>query len=86
LNDPHAPEPQVAVQLTPASLGSFVTVAVKAVVAFTSIELSATLLVNEIEMGTAMIVKLVLLICDGLLVTVAVIVTVVPIGTTEGAV
>jgi len=37
-------------------------------------------------MGTARIVRLVLLICDGLLVTAAVIVTEVPIGTTDGAV
>jgi hypothetical protein len=67
-------------------LGSFVTVAVSAVVVFTSIELSAALPVNVIEMGTARIVILVLLVCEGLLVTAAVIVTVVPIGTTEGAV
>ncbi len=37
-------------------------------------------------MGTARIVKLALLLCDGLLVTDAVIVTVVPIGTADGAV
>jgi hypothetical protein len=42
--------------------------------------------VNAIEIGTAIIVRLVLLLCDGLLVTAAVIVTEVPIGTTDGAV
>jgi hypothetical protein len=84
LNDPQAFEPQVVVQITPASAGSLVTATEIPVAPLTCSELgtceSATVI------GNGMIVMLTLLVCEGLLVTVAVIVTTFPIGTSEGAV
>jgi hypothetical protein len=56
-------------------------------VVFTSSELGpACPGTKERERGTEMIVRLTLLLCEVLLVTVAVIVTVVPMGTADGAV
>jgi hypothetical protein len=88
LNDPQVDEPQLAVQISPAPMGSFVTWAAKCAVVLTTIEPGggAVVLSNAIAIGVGRIVKLTLLACDGLLVTVAVTVTVVPIGVTDGAV
>jgi hypothetical protein len=41
---------------------------------------------NDMEIGDVRIVRLVLLVCEGLLVTAAVMVTAFPMGATEGAV
>jgi len=86
LNEPQAFTPQLAVQITPAFATSFVVCALKAVFPLTASELGGTGGPNEMTIGKATIVKLTLLFCEGLLVTLAVMVTVVPIGTTEGAV
>lgn len=87
LNDPQAADPQVAVHNTPALLESFVTVTMSVAVVFTSSELGpANPGTKARESGAEMIVRLTLLLCEALLVTVAVIVTVVPMGTTDGAI
>jgi hypothetical protein len=85
LNDPQAAEPQVTVQITPPLVGSFVTEAANPSVVLIAIEL-APILENSTAIGLDSTVRLTLLLCEGLLVTVAVMVTVVPIGTTDGAV
>ncbi len=84
-NDPQDSEPQVAVQIMPEPIGSFETCAETNWVVFASSELGGVV-VNWTVTGVARIVRLALLLCDGLLVTVAVIVTVVPTGTADGAV
>ncbi len=84
LNEPQAGEPHVAVQMTPEPTGSFETCADNAFVVLTSSEMGGVTKKPTV-MGTARIVRLALLLCDGLLVTAAVIVTVVPIGTADGA-
>jgi hypothetical protein len=85
LNDPHAADPQFAVQMRPAASGSLVAVAVKFIFPLTTTEAGIEL-ENPTAIGVARIVRLTVLLCEGLLVTVAVIVTVVPIGTADGAV
>jgi hypothetical protein len=68
-------------------LESFVTVTRRFAVVFKSSELGPAYPgTKERERGAEMIVMLTLLLCEALLVTVAVIVTVVPMGTTDGAV
>ena len=85
LNEPQAlVEPQVAVQITPAPNGSLVTVAVGPSVALISREVAPVEIKTPI--GDATIVRLTLLLCAGLLVTVAVTVIAPPIGATDGAV
>lgn len=72
---------------TPAFNGSLVTWAVRCNVVFTSRELGiGTGELNATPMGAATMVRLTLLLCEGLLVTVAVMVIDAPMGTTEGAV
>jgi hypothetical protein len=84
---PHAADPQVPVQNTPALRGSFVTIAASEVVVFTLNELgTGDSAPNATEIGTGNTVSVIVLVSDGWLVTVAVIVTVLPIGTAEGAV
>jgi hypothetical protein len=85
LNDPQATDPHAAVQITPAPTGSFVVAAVSSAAVFTSMELG-TAVEKEIAIGVDSIVRLTLLLCEGLLVTVALMVTEVPIGATDGAV
>ena len=86
LNDPQAAPPQVAVHITPATFGSFVTVALRLLVAaLICMELGGAL-DSDTAIGVERIVRLALLLWDGLLVTVAVTVTVAPTGATEGAV
>jgi hypothetical protein len=89
VNDPHELEepddPQVALQITPAPVGSFVTCAETACVVLTiSDPGNASVIATTI--GVATTVKLKLLLCAGLLVTVAVIVIAPSIGATDGAV
>jgi hypothetical protein len=68
-------------------LESFVTVTRRFAVVFKSSELGPAYPgTKKRERGAEMIVRLTLLLCEALLVTVAVIVTVVPMGTTDGAV
>jgi hypothetical protein len=88
MNDPHVlAEPQVAVQITPALVGSFVTWAFRpSVVLITKDDGIAVLVSNVTPIGAATIVRLTLLLCDRLLVTVAVTVIEVLIGTWDGAV
>lgn len=86
LNDPHSGDPQLAVQISPVPRGSFVAIAARSAVVLTASEVGGNLLKNESVIGVGRIVKVTLLACDGLLVIVAVIVTVVPIGVTDGAV
>jgi hypothetical protein len=85
LNDPQAAAPQVAVHITPATFGSFVATAPRLVVVLTCKELGG-MAKKDTAIGVERIVRLALLLWDGLLVTVAVIVTVAPAGATEGAV
>ncbi len=85
LNDPHAVAPHVTVQITPAPTGSLVGVAERRAVVLTSTELG-TARSKPIAIGVGRIVRLTLLLCEGLLVTVAVMVTEAPIGTAGGAV
>ena len=85
LNEPQAGDPQVAVQITPAAVGSLVTRAVIGSVWLTLREVGKGV-VNETAIARGTMVRVKLLLCDGLLVTVAVIVIAVPIGTIEGAV
>lgn len=85
LNEPHTADPHVAVQITPAAFGSLLTVTPKLAIPLISTEAGARL-VNAIAIGTERMVRLALLLCEGLLVTVAVMVTVLPIGAMEGAV
>jgi hypothetical protein len=87
LNEPQLEEPQLTVQINPALIGSFVTAPNSCTVVLATIESGAGVeLPNATAIGVGRIVKVTLLVCDGLLVTVAVMVTVVPIGTTDGAV
>lgn len=87
LNDPQALDPQVAVKTTPAFNGSLVTWTLSCNVALTSRELGIGVAEsNATPIGAATMVRLTLLLCDGLLVSVAVMVMVVSMGTTEGAV
>jgi hypothetical protein len=77
LNDPQAlVGPQVAVQITPAPNGSLVTVALRLSVALVS-RRDGTVVVMATPIDDATMVRLTLLLCDRLLVTVAVIVIVV---------
>lgn len=87
LNEPHTPEPQAAVQITPFPIGSFVTLAVSNCVLLTCNELGVVP-VNAIAIvtGVARIVMFAVLACAGLLVTAARMVTAVPIGGVDGAV
>jgi hypothetical protein len=85
LNDPQAADPQVAVQITPAFKGSFATFARRSAVVLISMELGGGTL-SAIATGEVSTVRVMLLLCDGLLVTVAVMATVVPIGAADGAV
>jgi hypothetical protein len=85
LNEPHAPEPQVAIQATPAPTGSLVTDAVRFSVPPISNKL-VTALEKEMATGVGRMVNRRSLVCEGSLVTEAVIVIDVPIGTAEGAV
>ncbi len=86
LNEPQAPEPHVAVQITPPLRGSFVVRADSPVGVLISSEVGSPVVTIETAMGVESTVRLTVLDCEGLLVTVAVIVTVVPIGITDGAV
>jgi hypothetical protein len=88
LNVPQALDLQVAVQMTPAPNGSLVTTASRPrSFALICKEAGTTeVLLNAIPIADATIVRLTLLLCDGLLVTVAVIVIEVLMGTCEGAV
>jgi hypothetical protein len=89
-NDPQALDPHVAVQITPAPNGSFVTWYRSGMVALISRVLGNGMVdgefVSKTATGAGMIVRLRLLLCDGLLVTVAVIVIELLVGTTDGAV
>ncbi len=87
LNDPQALDPQVTVKFTPPSDGSLATWTLIDNVAFTARELGIGAVEAKVTpMGVDTMVRLTLLLCHGLLVTVAVIVTDVPIGISEGAV
>lgn len=86
LNDPHAPvDPHEAVQITPALNGSLVTEEMRFSVALICRE-AGTAEVIATPIGDATMVRLSLLLCAGLLVTVAVTVIAPPIGATDGAV
>jgi len=85
LKDPQAVPPQVAVQTTPAPVGSFVTWAATGAVELTLSEAGGAM-VSSTAIESGVTVSVTLLLCEGLLVTVAVMTIAVPIGTTEGAV
>jgi hypothetical protein len=88
LKDPQAFDPHVAVQITPAPNGSFATWSLSDNIALTFKVLGSELLDPEMEIaiGAGITVRLKLLLCDGLLVAVAVMVMELLIGTTDGAV
>lgn len=88
LNEPQTLEPQAAVKITPELVGSLVTWALTESAVFTSNELGTGVAINDTETptGDETIVRATLLLCDGLLVTVAVMVIAPPIGTADGAV
>lgn len=85
LNDPQAAEAQLAVQITPALLGSLVTLAARVALLLIWSEAGADM-ANCTSSGGATIVRFKLLLCDGLPVNVAVMETVNPTGTADGAV
>jgi hypothetical protein len=85
LKDPQELDPQVAEKATPAFNGSLVTCVTNCSGVFTK-SVAGTTEVNATPMGAGTMVKVTLLLCEGLLVTVPVIVTDALMGTTEGAV
>ena len=86
LKEPHTLPLQLAVQMTPALAASFATRATRPVlIPLTTSELGTGELM-ETAIGRATIVTLALLLCEGLAVTLAVIVTVAPMGTAAGEV
>jgi hypothetical protein len=88
LKEPQALAPlQFAVQITPAPVGSLLTWAVSGMLALIiSVVGGGVVKTKSTAIGAASTVSVTLLVCDGLLVTVAVIVMVLPIGTVDGAV
>jgi hypothetical protein len=84
LNEPQTFDPQAAVQTTPASNGSLLTWAFR--VSVVSISMELTVGARDTPIGAATMVMLTLLLCDGLLVTVAVTVMEPLMGITDGAV
>jgi hypothetical protein len=91
LKEPQSLEPQVAVQTTPASAGSLLTWVNKESIVLTTRDAGTAApkpptmdVGGAMLIGVAPIVRLTLLLCDGLPVTVAVMVTVPPIGATDG--
>ena len=85
LNEPQTLDPQAAVQTTPAFNGSLVTAAETTNGTLICRE-AGTAVVIATPIGDATIVRLTLLFCEGLLVTVAVTVMAPLIGATDGAV
>lgn len=87
LNVPQTLDPHETVQITPEFNGSLVTWALKLCVVLIGIDVgSLTAGSNATPTGDATMVRLALLLCDRLLVTVAVIVIEVLTGTWDGAV
>jgi hypothetical protein len=74
----------LTVQLAPASVVSLVKEALRCVVALTAIDVGGD--VSDTTTGKFTIVSATVEVCDGSLVTVALMVTVVPTGISEGAV
>jgi hypothetical protein len=88
LNEPQTLEPQDAVKITPELVGSLVTWALTESVVFTCNELGTGVAIKDSDtpIGDATIVRTKLVLCEGLLVTVAIMVIALPIGTADGAV
>jgi hypothetical protein len=84
LNAPQALEAQVAVKITPAFVVSLLTWAVTPSVVFSCKEFGVAV-ENVIPIGSPTMVRLTLLVCDGLLVTVAVMIIAPSMGATDGA-
>ncbi len=82
LNEPQSLEPQITDHLTPALLESFATEALSVAVARTAIDEGEEIVTIA---GRFAIVRVTEDVCDGSLVTFAVIVTFVPTGMREGA-
>ncbi len=86
LKEPHAPaDAQVTIHVIPALVVSFTAVALSEILPLTVIEAGGGAL-KATAIGSETIVNTVVLLCDGLLVTVAVMVTVAPRGISPGAV
>ena len=85
LNVPQALDQHVAVHATPPPNGSLVTCAARVSCVFNS-SVAGDVEVIETPIGSDVTVRLTWLLCPGLLVAVAVMVIVLPIGTCDGAV